>query len=239
METLTDQIRIFALLSRLKKERALLGVTLRDEQQEYNSAILDVSLDDHLFSLDELKPASGHPLITKTRRCHIKGQTQGIHLEFDTRVEEVREQGGIAYYLCHIPSSLNYLQRRASVRVNVSAAHPVPVTLTIEESAQTIKGEMKDLSAGGLGIRFAQDVPDQIEVGQRLECTFASPVDRREELVCEIDVRLIKRKAEPHEPAFMGCEFLKLVQSQQRQISRMVMALQRMAQKRRSDMEME
>ena len=235
METLTDQIRIFSLLNRLKKERALLGVSLKGDKQAYNSAILDVSLDENYLTLDELKPASGHILISKTRRCRIKGQTQGVHLEFDLEIDKVNDDGGIAYYVSRLPPALHYLQRRASVRVAVSAAHPVPVTLTIEETASVIKGEMKDLSAGGLGIRFPQDVPDQVEVGQTLECVFASPVDRNEELICDIDVRLVKRKAEPHEPAFMGCEFLKLVPPQQRQISRMVMALQRMAQKKRSD----
>ncbi len=235
MEVLTDPIRIFALLSRLKKERSLLGVSFKEKGQEYNSAIIDVSLEGGQFSLDELKPKSGHPLINRLRHCRIKGQTQGIHLEFEATVDEIKDSGGIAYYACPLPATLQYLQRRDSVRVNVSAAHPIPVTLTIEETASTLDGEMKDLSAGGLGIRFPQDVPDQIEVGQTLECTFSSPVDRHEALICDIDVRLVKRKSEPHEPAFMGCEFVKLTQPQQRQISRMVMALQRTAQKRRND----
>ncbi len=234
METLDDPIRIYALLKRLKEERALLGVCFENHDQEYNSAILDVDLDHHRFTLDELKPKAGHRLLSQRRRCHIKGQTQGVHLEFDATIDKIGEKDGIGYYIAPNPPTLRYMQRRSSVRVPIGAAQVVPVTLCWQE--QKLEGELKDLSAGGLGARFHQSLPEELEVGQTLPCTFRSPVDPDEEFCCEINVRLVKAEAAPHEPAFLGCQFMALTRPQQRQLERMVMTLQRQARKRRNDL---
>lgn len=235
METLTDRIRIFSLLKRLKDERSLLGIGLEgSEADAFNSAIIDVSLDHNYFILDELKPKAGHRLLLARKRCHIKGQTQGIHLEFDARLGDTGEEKGVAYYVCPIPESMDYQQRRASVRINVGAANPLPVSLKNEEGL-VLEGELKDLSAGGIGVRLRKDLPPQIEPGQRFECRFPCPMDAKEHFVCDIEIRLAKPKTDAHEPAFLGCQFLDLVKQQERQLDRMVMALQRLAQKRRSD----
>jgi len=237
MEKLTDRIRIFGLINRLLKEKALLGVFIKGGEQQYNSMLLDASLDGNYVVFDELKPNAGHELLSHKRICRISGQSQGISLEFEAQIKKIGNRDNIAFYVASLPSIANYQQRRASVRVQLSAATPLSVKLRMKNGNIELRGELRDISAGGLSIRFHDELSNDINPGDEIECTFSSPENQQDQFVIDAQVKLIKRKAEPSEPAFLGCQFIDILKPQQRQIEKMIMRLQREAQKRRSDID--
>ncbi len=237
METLTNRIRIFALINRLMKEKALLGVHIEGGQQQYSSMILKASLDENYIVFDELKPNSGHKLLSQKLACKISGQSKGINLEFNASVKKIGSRDNIAFYVTQLPETANYKQRRASVRVPLSAATPLEVTLKKIDSDIEIIGELRDISAGGLSIRFKGNISSHIKLGDSIECTFSSPENQREQFVFDAEIKLIQHLSEPSAPAFLGCQFIDILKPQQRQIEKMIMRLQREAQKRRNDID--
>lgn len=234
METLTDTARIIGLLKRLIEHRALLTIKIGDHRQEFTTAIINLSTDGGYLMLDELKPESGHELLKQTPILQARAQLEGVVIGFKATVAEFGEQDAIAYYRIPIPAALDYHQRRQSVRIPLGGATPLPVTLTTTDGS-ALKGNMVDLSAGGLRVRFDKNLPASLEPEQQLSCSFLLPPDNKEKFVCDIVIRVIKREHEIHKAAFIGGQFIDISKQQERHIERTVMLLQRLAQQKRNN----
>lgn len=233
METLTDTTRIVGLFKRLLEQHTLLSIKIEGHAQEFTTAVINVSPENGAFMLDELKPEQGHALLKLSPTFKARAQLEGVLIVFTATVMAFGEQDAIAYYTIQIPSQLDYHQRRQSVRIPLSAANPLPVTLTTEDGL-SLRGNMADLSLGGLRIRFGMDLPTTLEPGQKLECNFPLPPDNKQRFTCEVIIRVIKGHHESYKAAFIGGQFIDITKPQERQISRMVMLLQRVSQQKRN-----
>jgi c-di-GMP-binding flagellar brake protein YcgR len=233
METLTDTTRIVGLFKRLLERRALLSIKIEDHPQEFTTAVINVSPENGLLMLDELKPEQGHALLKLSPTFKARAQLEGVQIAFTATMIEIGEQDAIAYYTIQIPAQVDYHQRRQSVRIPLSAANPLPVTLTAEDGL-SLKGNMADLSTGGLRIRFDRDLPTALEPGQKLDCSFPLPPDNKQRFTCEVIVRVIKGHHESYKAAFIGGQFADITKPQERQLARMVMLLQRVSQQKRN-----
>jgi c-di-GMP-binding flagellar brake protein YcgR len=234
MEKLTDKARIDGLLKRVFEKRTLLTVNIEGHPQQYSSAIIEISTDEGVLVFDELKPESGHAFLQKTPTFKAHAQLEGISINFKATIIEFGEDNEIPFYKTKIPSSISYLQRRQAVRIKLSAAHPMPVNLTTDDGKK-FKGEISDLSSGGMRVRFDKDIPNSIEAGVHLGCTFPLPPDNKENFACDFIVRVNSNKSEPHKPAFLGGQFIDLKKPQERQLQRLIMTLQRILQQNRGD----
>lgn len=233
METLTDTARIIGLLKRLQEQRALLSVKIENHPLEFTTAVINVTPEGGYLMLDEFQPQQGHELLKHSPIFKVRAQLEGVAISFNATVAEFGEQDAIAYYKIPIPASMDYHQRRQSVRIPLSAAHPLPVTLTAEDG-MTLKGNMADLSTGGLRIRFDKDLPTTLEPGQNMDCSFPMPPDNKQNFTCGLVIRVIKGQHESHKAAFIGGQFIDITKPQERQIERTVMLLQRAAQQKRN-----
>ena len=234
MEKLTDQARINGLLKRVLEKHTLLTVNIEGHPQQYSSAIIEVSTDEGFLIFDELKPESGHELLQKTPAFKVYAQLEGVSISFKATIIEFGEDNEISFYKTKIPNPIDYLQRRQAVRIQLSAAHPMPITLTTD-GGKKFEGEISDLSSGGLRIRFNKNIPDSIEAGVHLECMFPLPPDNKENFACDLIVRVNSNKSEPHKPAFLGGQFIDLKNPQERQLQRLIMTMQRTLQQNRND----
>lgn len=233
METLTDTARITGLLRRLQEQRTLLSVRIEGHSQEFTTAIITLSAENGYLMFDELKPQQGHELLKQSPGIRVKAQLEGVVIVFNTTVTEFGEQDAIAFYRATLPATLDYHQRRQSVRIPMSAANPMPVSLKTEDGL-LLKGNMADLSIGGLRVCFDKDLPAQLEPGQKLDCSFPLPPDNRERFTCELVIRVIKGRHESHKASFIGGQFVDITKPQERHVERAVMLLQRAAQQRRN-----
>lgn len=235
MEILTDSVRIIGLLKRLLELRTLLTVRIADEAKEYNTAVIKVSQDKDILYLDELKPESGHSRLTPTTSIKASAHLEGVYVGFKAEIESIGEQDNIPFYRIKIPTKLEYFQRRASVRVSLSAATPLPVKLKSEDGLE-LEGSLADLSLGGLRVRFKEEIPAQIASGHLFTCSFPIPPENKEHLSCEFVTRAVRYKKPPNQALpFIGGQFRGISRADERQIQKMVMLLQRAAQKKRNE----
>ena len=235
METLTDSSRIKKLLQDLHNQRGLLTISIEHCSEKFTSAIISINTNDNHFLLDELKPDTGHQQLTEAGKCRVHGFVNGVSIQFTTDILDSGFENGIRYYTSAIPASLKYLQRRQNVRASISAANPVGATIDPNEGA-AVNGELKDISVGGLGLKFQKDLPESFHTGDHITVAFRWPPDPKNIFSCQAEIRLIKHQTDPLQPAFIGCKFLDLTKAEQRRIERLVMTLQRVAQKRRSNL---
>ena len=235
MEILTDNVRINGLLKRLFELRALLTIKISDQQHEYTTAVIKVSPEKGFFYLDELKPEQGHERLIKNPLFKAKAQIGGIYIAFEANIDAFGEQNNIHFYRIKIPSKLDYYQRRASVRITLSAANPLPVKLKSADGDE-LEGAIADLSLGGLRVRFTSDIPNKIQPGQKFICTFPLPPNNKESFSSEVVIRAIRHKGGANQALpFVGAQFTSVSKINERQIQKTVMTLQRAAQQKRNN----
>lgn len=215
---------ILGLLKRIQNQRAMLTITLPGSDKNYNSAILEINEKEAYLVIDELSPESGHPLLLDVKELRARTRVEGARISFSTTLIDAGRESGIAYYNLALPTEIDYLQQRASYRVKTGVAQPVPVTL-IHEEDQAIKGEMQDLSIGGLSIRVAhKQLPATLKTTDTLPCCFR--LTQNEEVTCTLEIRSIRSK-DNNTPVRLGCRFINLAVPQQKIIQRYIIALER------------
>ncbi len=215
---------ILGFLKRIQHQRAILTVTLPGSDKNYNSAILEINEEQAYLVIDELSPESGHPLLLDIKELRVRTRVEGARISFSTTLIDAGRESGIAYYNLALPTEIDYLQQRASYRVKTKVAQPIPVTL-IHAEGQTIKGELQDLSLGGLSIRIAhKQLPVTLKTTDTLPCCFR--LAQGEEITCTLEIRSIRSK-DNNIPVRIGCRFINLPAPQQKMIQRYVIALER------------
>ena len=230
MEKITDIVRIYALLHQLMEKRALLAVTLKDHQQSFSSAILDVDHENDYFILDELKPEQGDDILKQAPSLQISSHLGGISMSFKATVSEFGQEDNIPFYKLPLPKSINYLQRRQAVRVKLSASNVVSVTFSLADG-QKLTGELDDISIGGLRVRFKQNLPNSLAKSEKLSCSFELPPDNKEVINCNFLIHSIKHEKNKFGPAFIGGEFKDLHKPLEKELQRTIMILQRASRK--------
>ncbi len=233
MERFTNSVRIKELLKRLFERHAILTISINDDQaQKFTSAVIKVSADKDAFYLDELKPDHGHQRLENCPKISIKTQLEGINIAFDANIDSVGKHNGIPYYRLGIPKHVDYHQRRASVRIAMSAAHPLPAVLE-STAGEVLEGTVADLSLGGMRIRFTQNIPRRIQPGQQFACSFTLPPDDTQAIKSKLVVRGITHPNDKTSVVFIGGQFTDIAKPCKHQIQKTVMFLQRSAQKKR------
>ena len=224
MDRITLAPFILGLLKRIQNQRAILTVTLPGSDKNYNSAILEINEEQAYLAIDELSPESGHPLLLDIKELRARTRVEGARTSFSTTLIDAGRESGIAYYNLALPTEIDYLQQRASYRVKTGVAQPIPVTL-IHAEDQTIKGELQDLSIGGLSIRVAhKQLPVTLKTTDTLPCCFRLTQD--EEIRCMLEIRSIRHK-DNSTPVRLGCRFINMSTPQQKIIQRHIIALER------------
>lgn len=228
MEKLYDKTRITVLLQKLLERRALLSIQLDNHPLPFSSAVIEVNRDGDFFVIDELKPETGDELLRQNPTVHIIGHLDGVVMRLASTVREFGMDNNILFYKLPIPEQADYHQRRQAVRVKLSAANPLAVTFT-DKSGENYKGEIENLSIGGLRARFRRDLPYHLETGMKLSCSFLIPPDRTEKINSDFVIRAIKHEHDTYKSAFLGGQFLFLAVEKQmeRKLQRAIMTLQR------------
>lgn len=228
-EKITDSARIIGLLVRTKENRALLSVMLPKSGKLYNTAILEIQPDAGYLILDELNPKSGHDQLLIGHQLRLYTRLKGVEMSFESRLESAGANTEGAFYRVTLPDILNYRQQRTHYRAKASAAQPVTVLFTRPDGTK-LKGQLHDISVGGIGIRFTGRIPPDIDTGARISnCVIELPSD--EEIFCEIEVRFTSFPIHG-DGRMMGARFVHLSHVQQGAIARFVAALDREQQRK-------
>lgn len=224
VEKITDPARIAGLLTRLLENRSLLSISIPGSADSHNSAILEVRASEGYLVIDEINPKSGHKLLLEAGKLSVRTQLKGIVIRFDGLIESSGESDGVAFYRIALPPLLDYRQQRAHYRAKVSMARPIEVTIERVKGGQ-LSGYLNDISVGGIGIRFAGELPASMTRGERIpKCHICLPTG--EDIFCRIEVRFISLGVEGGY-RLIGARFIQLSPAQEAAVARYVAALDR------------
>ncbi len=228
-EVVNDPAKIHALLEHVQTSRAMLSVKVPTAAKTYNSMIMEIDPAHHWITIDELHPAEGHTLFLAQRKLTVFGVYDGVDIRFDASLIEVGKQSDINFYKIKFPGTLKYYQRRSSYRVRLLRASAIPVILMFGPGDYA-KGELYNISTGGMGIKFTRTIPKTPNPGQLIpECEIRFPDG--EKFVCALEARhMINIKS--NDQALLGARFIKLNTAQQRTINRFIAALEREARRK-------
>ena len=218
-EQITDLNRVVCLLERLAKQHSLLTVHIPGHQEQFSTSI--VSVDDTNVLLDELLPAAGHRLLLQARALQVSGKLDGIEFRFIAALEDVDEQGGMITYRAHLPTRLDYRQRRMDYRAHIPIAQRLRVV--IDRGGEELEGELYDLSLGGVGMVLPGEAP-ALRPRRWYDCAVEMP--DTDWLYCRIEL-CHARTIPDHDRHLVGARFDRLTPVQSRQVGRCIAMLER------------
>ena len=213
------------LIQRVIHGRATISVETPYDENPHSSAILKLIPHEYLL-LDELKPTlklpSERALVGKNVR--IKAYVDGIALEFSTSVIGAGEQRGIRYYTVAVPREIIYEQKRGSFRVSTTISQQIPVSFKMQNGL-SYKGELYDLSTGGVSIALRQErLDERLPRGTLIpECNICFP-GSRDPLYCQLELKNIRSSGRMQ---LVGTSFTTLSPTQERVLEKYVATMDR------------
>jgi|LNFM01.1.fsa_nt_gb c-di-GMP-binding flagellar brake protein YcgR len=223
-----DDAEVYVLLKRAYATHCLLTVYVGPEKTPFTSAILEVVRDQRYLVLDELTPAAGHARIQAEPRIEVRAIVEGIELRFESRVEQVGEQDGLPFYKVSFPAEVTYAQRRRQHRVAVPLSQGFEVNVVFSDERE-LRGELRDLSAGGLCARVRSgDIDAKTDRGALAMCRLVLPDDRS--IVTDIEILHIDAPPRPRVPR-IGVQFVDPSPTVARRIAQFCAELERMQRK--------
>lgn len=219
-----DDAEIYVLLKRAFDTHCLLTVYVGPDRAPYTSALLEVVRDGRYLVLDELTPAAGHERI-KTEPCiEVRALLDGIEMRFESRVTQFGEQDGLPYYKAAFPQEVIYAQRRRQHRVAVPLSQGFEVIVTFADE-QELRGELRDLSVGGLCARIRSgDIDPQHDRHALATCRILLPDDRT--ILSDIEILHIDAPPRPRVPR-IGARFVEPAPGMLRRIEQLCAELER------------
>lgn len=221
-ERTTKPRQIARNLQRFKDGRCLLSITIPGQAGRYNSAILDVDAEHETLVLDELNALDGHEALLAHKKFHVACRLNGIEYRFASILRSVEQEGGLATYHAVMPTLMQHIQRRDDYRVPVARGSGIEVQIA-DSSDPNSKGELADLSLGGLGARLqSQSAPRKGEVLP--VCSILLP--DADPIRAEVEVRFSSTD-QRHNIVRLGGKFVNLEHQQQHQLARLIKQLER------------
>lgn len=221
-ERVTATPRIRAIVRQLKAEHELLCVKVPGCEQPANTAILGITEQSGVFYLDELNNDAAHQALLDKRQLSVSCRLQGMELRFAVALLKVEKQDGLALYEMALPKLITRTQRRENFRLRLGPGLVVPITIPSLEG-ETVKGEVFDLSATGIGAYlYTRNIP---ACGKTLTGVTLS-LPRTRALKASIEIRFARPNAAQH-MLRIGARFTDLASGQERQIARFLAEQQR------------
>ena len=228
-ETITSALRISSLLRNAMERHVIITATLPESNHYFNTAFLSTDHDKGMLVIDELHPSSGHNLFIEAGEIALHIMLDGVEMNFTTALIKADSENGIAYYELKFPESISYLQRRNSFRVPVSAANVIDVEIfTVDK--KVFKGELSDISAEGMRVRFQNKHNEAIEnIKEETQCLLKLPDKRQIKCAFKILHSITIKECNSF---FIGGHFEHIDKIQRRAIERFVNELQRLNRKK-------
>lgn len=173
----TRKSSITRLLQLLERRKVLLNVQWPGERQLYATALLGIYPEHGFIVLDELNPRVGHERLLERGELTAIGRLDGVSIKLTTRLREMREKDGVAFYKFAFPQQIYYVQRRDSHRVSlIGTPTRFEGRWNRSDGGIRVAGTVGDLSAEGVGLLLDGELP--LRQGDTLTlCTIRLPQD--------------------------------------------------------------
>jgi len=149
-----NQPKINSLFQLLLDENTPLKIKLQGDKTNFSSCITAVDVKQSLITIDELHPTNGHKLLVKTGVFIANAIIKGVNVSFHTSLIKLDKNGQFNSYICDLPGSISYVQRRQEYRVRI--CEPTLIHMTAQHtSSQLLQGNVHDISMQGIAVDFS------------------------------------------------------------------------------------
>jgi len=226
-ENITNPFESARLFEMVRTKHSLLQVSIPGVPEIFFSAILSVNPGEKFILLDELNSKQGHELLLIHKKLNVTTKINGIELRFSANLMMSYDKNDIAIYKLEYPESVIYQQKRESYRINIGLGINIPVKLKREDGIP-VYGNMINLSETGAGI--ALDSPCSVQMSEILPyCELR--ITEEQIIKCQLEIRYIKENNKD-KLQHIGGQFIGISNTQQRELSKLVINLQRDLMKR-------
>jgi c-di-GMP-binding flagellar brake protein YcgR len=221
--TQIDDIRV--LLKKINSKHSLLSVTIASSDEYYGSTIIEINNQENYLVIDELYPREGHERIEVGTKLSFNTQYSGAFVNFNGVIEAVGENEKAAYYKINLPDEVEYHQRRNTYRIATSINETIPVNL-VNEDEVLVKAELRDLSHGGLCLRF-NSIPHHVSIksGDYIP-TCLIQVDKNRKILSSLNVCHVE-SIEETGSLRVGAEFAQMSKIDRRELEHLIATLER------------
>lgn len=218
-----DDIR--HLLKKIYAKHSLLSVTIESSDEFYGSTIIEINNDENYLVIDELYPEDGHVKIKTGTQLSFNTQYSGAFVNFKGTIEAIGKNDKAAYYKINIPEELEYHQRRNTYRIATSVNEVIPVNL-VNEDEVLIKAELRDLSHGGLCLRFNSISPHiSIKSGDYIP-TCLIQFEKNRKILSSLNICHVEFRKESG-ILRVGAEFAQMSKIDRRELEHLIASLER------------
>lgn len=219
-----NHAKIVEVLGLLKQEDAKLKINFAGSKKDFSSHIIAVDKKNLCFTLDEIFPEDAHLLFSRSGNLIAQSKVQGATVSFQSSLIRASRSRQFTTYVCDIPDSISYIQRRNEYRVLVPSAHLVRAVAQHAPSRQILQGRVHDISLNGICLAFKSR--HIIKPGEQLtHCKL--PVGSDQVITFTLEVRHIESNST--DTIHVGGKFSDLTARSSELISRFVRELERIA----------
>jgi|GEM_PF-2914830 len=220
---LHDSGKIAMLLRYFSEDRILVRINLKNDPNDYSTAIISVNKDDKTFALDEFTPEIGNKKLSQIKEIHFQGLARGITVNFNASLKSSDFSSTIALHTFHLPTSIDYLQRRSCFRAKASQVNPIKISTYSTKTHKAIVGEITDISIRGLGATINYNGP-LIRGDQLSNCRLSLPGG--ESVTLDLEIRQVRRITR-NEKTRIGCQYVDIDRTVRKKLELLVRRMER------------
>lgn len=139
----TNAARKLHLLKALVENRSLLTIIVLDMQEAVTSALIEVDRD--RIVLDELIPHSANLAFNPESSFSVITKLKGIPIRFQSTVVSIDPAyDGITSYICRLPETVDYQQKRRDYRLGSRGAIWPSILVSAVEESMDVRSEEDD-----------------------------------------------------------------------------------------------
>ena len=220
---LRDSGKIAILLRYFYEDRILVRINLRDDPRDYATAVISVDKTSKTFELDEFTPEAGNAKLNRIKEIHFQGLARGITVNFNTALKFSDFSSNIALHTFHLPTTIEYLQRRSCFRAKASLGDPISISTYSTKTHKSIMGEVTDISIHGLGATINYNGP-LVRGDQLTNCRLSLP--NGEAVTVDLEIRQVRRLSR-NEKTRIGCQYVDVDRPIRKRIEALVRRMER------------
>lgn len=212
-------------LIELSRSREPLTVLLDAGQHSFPTTVIDLIADNSQVLFERANREEMNTRLLKMQRGTVIGQPGGIRIRFVLEEIGSAEHKGEKVFVAPLPTEHYRMQRRELFRINTQLSDPVKVDVELPDgSVATLSAG--NISRGGLRLDDADHVLDCETTQLFQQCSLRLP--GAEPFPVDLQVRNAYEKKRPNGKSmhYVGCEYLNLHASHEREIEHYIHRLQ-------------